>query len=93
MRAVCFDLGGVLIQIHHTWDEALAASGVKPASSLDEIGPLADLAQFGEFQRGSIASEEYLAALAEHLGGTSAAEALAVHRAVTRDAYPGVEPR
>lgn len=91
MRAVCFDLGGVLIQIHHTWDEALAASGAKAASPRDEIGPLAGLAEFGEFQRGRIARGEYLSALGEHLGGLPRAEALAVHEAILREPYSGAD--
>ncbi len=90
-QAVCFDLGGVLIQIHHTWDEALAASGVIPANPRDGIGRLDGMSEFGEFQRGGITAEEYLKALAKHLGGMSSSKALAVHEAILREPYPGAD--
>ncbi|MCH7945127.1 MAG: HAD family hydrolase [Armatimonadetes bacterium] len=90
-QAVCFDLGGVLIQIHHTWDAALAASGVRPGCPRDEIGPLGGFSLFGQFQRGEATLDEYLPALAEHLGGMTDAQALSVHQAILRDPYPGAD--
>ncbi|MCH8979239.1 MAG: HAD family hydrolase [Armatimonadetes bacterium] len=90
-RAVCFDLGGVLIQIHEAWDGALAASGVRPALARAEIGSLGGFSLFDRFQRGEATLDEYLPALAEHLGGMTDAQALSVHQAILRDPYPGAD--
>jgi putative hydrolase of the HAD superfamily len=87
IRAVAFDLGGVLIQIHHEWQGAVAASGANSKAS----GPLGGFVDFDLYQRGDVSDEQFLASLDRFLETSDVALARAVHMAVLRDAYPGVD--
>ena len=87
-RAVCFDLGGVLIQIHHTWDGAVKAARVSEARA--DIGPLGGFETFEQYQDGRVGREEYLDSLRDYLGVSSVDEAHKVHMAILREPYPGV---
>lgn len=88
-RAVCFDLGGVLIQIHHTWDDAIEASGVQ--FSRADIGPLGGFETFEQYQDGQIDRSAYLTDLKLYLGVGSVEDAHKVHMAITRETYPGID--
>lgn len=84
-QAACFDLGGVLIRIHHTWRGALRAAGLE--SSGDSV-PLGGFPEFDRYQNGDVGHDEYFSALSRYLGvGTD--EAVRVHMAVLREEYPG----
>ncbi|MEX2243230.1 MAG: HAD family hydrolase [Fimbriimonadaceae bacterium] len=89
VKAVCFDLGGVLIRIHHDWAGALRAAGL-PVSADRDYGRLGGFAEFDLYQGGEIGTEEYLAALAKFLQVTDTAKAMRAHMAILRDEYPGV---
>ncbi len=41
IQLVCFDVGGVVVRICHTWAEGCAAAGITPRnlSLWDETGP------------------------------------------------------
>jgi len=88
VKAVCFDLGGVLVQIHHNWEEALAAAGLDALCAPGIIRPLPDFEAIELFQMARISEDEYLLELSKHLN-TTPAEAKRVHMTVLRDAYPG----
>jgi HAD superfamily hydrolase (TIGR01509 family) len=85
-RAVCFDIGGVLIRIHHEWSGALRAAGV--ACDRD-LGPLGGFNEFEGYQAGSILESKYIKALAIHLD-VDQRVAMDVHMAILREEYEGV---
>ena len=89
VKAVCFDLGGVLIRIHHDWVGALRAAGISVSEDCG-YGTLGGFAEFDLYQGGEIGTEEYLAALVEFLQVTDTAMAMRAHIAILRDEYPGV---
>jgi FMN phosphatase YigB (HAD superfamily) len=83
--AVCFDLGGVLIRIHHEWSGALRAAGL--ACDRD-LGPLGGFAEFDGYQAGSVLEGEYINALASYLD-IDPLRAMDVHMAILREEYDG----
>lgn len=87
IRAVCFDLGGVLIRIHPSWEGATSAAGVESVT----CGPLGGFAAFERYQEGAVADAEYFRALQEFLGVSTLQNAEQVHMAILREAYPGTE--
>jgi FMN phosphatase YigB (HAD superfamily) len=84
VRAVAFDLGGVLIQIHHEWQGATAAAGLKCQAS----GPLGGFPEFDEYQMGAIDDDRFLSSLCDFLSAERD-DAKKVHMAVLREAYRG----
>lgn len=88
IRVVCFDLGGVLLQINHEWRGAAQAAGVAFANS--EAGRLIDFKAIDLYQGGDMSFADYLDQLAGYLGVDSLADAEAVHMAILRNEYPGV---
>ena len=86
---ICFDIGGVLVKICQSWQEALAVASVpgilppEPKLSLSVTTPLT------QYQDGKIDFDGYLAKMGVYLG-CSPAEAARVHRAILIDEYPGV---
>lgn len=89
MRVVCFDLGGVLVEINHRWKGALLDAGFPPEIAGAFDVPLTDFGPFNEYQKGRIDLQGYLAALGAYFATTSA-RALDVHNAILRQTYPGV---
>ncbi|MCW5936569.1 MAG: HAD-IA family hydrolase [Fimbriimonadaceae bacterium] len=88
IKAVVFDLGGVMARICQTWDEALAAAGLPvPAAPL---GRLQDFAGFDEYQAGLLDEAAYLAALTAYLG-VAPEEAKAAHCHILVEPYPGTD--
>lgn len=89
MRVVCFDLGGVLVEINHHWKGALLDAGF-PEEVADRFDvPLVDLEPFNDYQKGRLSLDDYLSELARFLG-SSTERALAAHNAILRTAYPGI---
>jgi len=92
IRLVCFDLGGVLLRICRTWDEACARAGV----------PVRERALQGEamnereravidYQTGRASRDEFARALSRVFGGVySPDEVKRVHAAWVIDEYEGV---
>jgi len=89
VRVVCFDLGGVLVEINHTWKGALLDAGLSEIADQHDR-PLTDFKLFNEYQKGSVSLEDYLADLSHRFGGITQEQALATHNAILRCAYPGI---
>jgi HAD superfamily hydrolase (TIGR01509 family) len=85
VRAVCFDLGGVLVQINRNWEDALAAAGIRS----EAFGILTSLPELEQFQMEAITLDEYLEALGVHLKLDSVEDALRVHNLILKEPYPG----
>jgi FMN phosphatase YigB (HAD superfamily) len=82
---VCFDLGGVLLQIGHSWNEACAVAGVPEPDGrvgLNSFEPLV------RYQAKQMDEDAYLAALGEWLG-IGLPEARTVHESIILGDYPG----
>ncbi len=90
MHVVCFDLGGVLVEINHHWKGALLDAGVplERAASFDV--PLTDFEPFNAYQKGEIDLDSYLLTLESYFGGDIKGLGLAAHNAILRTAYPGI---
>lgn len=93
-RIACFDLGGVLVRICRTWEEACARAGVE-VRQMDRFREPALSARrkdiHDRYQRGEIGCEEHFTELTRATGGLySAEEVRAVHDAWTLEDYPGV---
>ena len=62
MRTVFFDLGGVLIRIARSWDEAARKAGLDPGARSDSSGSLVrPTGNQADLQRGLVTYEEFLA--------------------------------
>lgn len=90
MRWVCFDVGGVLVEINHNWKGAMLDAELSEEVAERFDHPLVELAAFNEFQRGVICFSDYCVALGAHLGGIDPDAAQKVHTAILRVAYPGI---
>jgi putative hydrolase of the HAD superfamily len=80
IRAVVFDLGGVIVDIRHTWLEAIAAAGVTAANS--NPGRLGETAFLDDYNAGALSLHEDLELLAEFLGLEKPQDALEAHQAI-----------
>lgn len=90
-RLAVFDLGGVVVRICRTWDEACAAAGVSARPARDPAAHGHLLAPVVRaHQRGEIACDGYAAELAGILGGIGADEVRRVHDAWILGDYPGI---
>ena len=89
MRVVCFDLGGVLVEINHTWKGALLDAGF-PEIAGQHDRPLTDFELFNAYQKGSVSLGDYLDDLSMRFGGIEVSRAESVHNAILRSAYPGI---
>lgn len=88
VRAVCFDVGGVLIRITHHWRTAAEQAGIRLGSGVSPEAMLADAPHFEAYQRGEVTDGQYLDALASFLGGISTEDALRVHNHIMLEPYP-----
>ncbi len=87
---MCFDLGGVLVEICRSWHEACGAAGLEirqmPAAFERERSALAD-----RYQLGHLDDAEYYAQVSEATHGAYARDEIeAIHHAWTRSEYPGI---
>lgn len=90
MRVVCFDLGGVLVEINHHWKGALLDAGF-PSEVADQFDfPLVELEPFNEYQKGNLSLDTYLDVLSEFIKDPDRSRALTAHNAILRTAYPGI---
>jgi FMN phosphatase YigB (HAD superfamily) len=87
-RVVCFDIGGVLVRIVKSWDEAVAAAGL--SNSKNPAGPFHHFHALDPYQKGDLELDAYLGHLAEHLCLETGDDALAVHNGILVEEYPGV---
>ena len=92
IRIVCFDLGGVLVRICRSFEEATLASGMPlrrlptDPATLERQRTLVDLHQRGELH--AAAFHEALSAAIDRLYAPQ--EIAAIHAAVLQGEYPGV---
>ena len=90
-RLAVFDLGGVVVRICRTWDEACAAAGVSARPARDPAAHGHLLAPVVRaHQRGELGCDDYAARLAGILGGIGADEVRRVHDAWILGDYPGI---
>lgn len=81
---ICFDFGGVLVEILHTWDEILKTVEIEKSQT---FGRLADCPILDRFQEGVTTYGEYLRELAEKLE-IKTEEAHKVHEGIILREYP-----
>ncbi len=93
-RLICFDLGGVLIQICRSWEEGCQAAGLEadrgwaPSMSGGRHHEIV-----WNYTTGVIETEAFFVELESLAQGMySADDFRRIHRAWTRDEYPGVTP-
>jgi FMN phosphatase YigB (HAD superfamily) len=88
-RLVCFDLGGVLVRIHHTWDDARRGAGVPilAESPGEEAARRALTVKLGT---GRITVDAWADGVSQALCGAYApADLVRVHHAICLVEYPG----
>jgi FMN phosphatase YigB (HAD superfamily) len=84
---VCFDLGAVLVQIAHTWQDAARIANVTIPASIPNPWPRAANPDLHAFEAGEITYEIFIARLAVTLG-ISENDARAVQASVLNGEYP-----
>ncbi|HBS28575.1 MAG TPA: hypothetical protein DEB06_03790 [Phycisphaerales bacterium] len=95
VRVVCFDLGGVVVRICRSWEEACAGAGV-PVRAPERLAR-PDLAErrralVRRYETGGMSCAEYWAALAGATGGAYTPEEVErVHLAWILEDYPQME--
>lgn len=92
-RVVCFDLGGVLVRICRSWDEACGQARL-PSRNADWLASEECLTRRREasdrYQLGQLDCSAYYEVLSQALRGAySAREVESIHSAWTLDEYPG----
>lgn len=90
-RVVCFDLGGVLIRICRSFEEAALAAGI-PLRVLDDPGHIAPRRRslVARHQRGELSADAFHRALSELLDGAYTPQEIArIHEAILIDEYAG----
>jgi putative hydrolase of the HAD superfamily len=92
-HVVCFDLGGVLVRICRSWDEACVQAQL-PYRTPELLGSEAyrlrrrDVVE--RYQRGALVCEAYYAELSDAVGGAyTTAEVEQIHAVWTLQEYPG----
>jgi glucose-1-phosphatase len=90
IRAVCFDVGGVLIRISFRWADVAVRLGVSLPKSVSPDALLIDTDFFNDYQDGSMPDDVYLGHLSAYLE-TDPQTARRVHNAILVEPYPGVD--
>jgi FMN phosphatase YigB (HAD superfamily) len=88
LPVICFDVGGVLAQICHFWDDACKKAGVGTIPAGGPYG-LNDFEPMIRYQAGQLPQEVFLEQLADWVGVDSVDNAKKVHAAILLDDYPG----
>jgi len=92
-RVVCFDLGGVLVRICRSWDQACTQAQLpyrSPDLMATEAWKLRRKQVVDRYQLGSLSAASYHEELSRALDGLySAAEVERIHEAWTLKEYPG----
>lgn len=89
VRLVVFDIGGVMIQICHSWSEAMETAGI--SGGIPDPDRLSQSPFLDDYQDGSISVEEYFRILGGHCG-ISPEQAREVHLSILRAEYPNLIP-
>ena len=89
-HAVIFDLGGVVVRIAQTWQQALTAAGLTAPLLSQPAVLLTDFAPFNQYQATTLTLDEYIRDLAVFLAITKD-EALQTHLSILREMYEGMD--
>jgi FMN phosphatase YigB (HAD superfamily) len=93
VRVVCFDLGGVLVRICRSWDQACGQLGLpyrSPEQLATEAWRMRRKAVVDRYQLGGLSAAAYHEELSRALEGLySPAEVERIHDAWTLEEYPG----
>lgn len=90
IRAVCFDLGGVVARISYHWAEMLQRNGFPVPEHILPDHDLHYMPVFEAYQTGDVSTEQYFEVLADYLGRLSTSQAEQVHRNMLIEPFPGV---
>lgn len=90
-RLACFDLGGVLVRIAMTWNEACHFAGIDVrVSPAGEAGEALRREFASRLERGHISLDQWADGVSRALEGTYTPDELKhVHHAITRAEHPG----
>ncbi len=93
VRLVCFDLGGVIIRICHTWAEGCAAAGLPDRLTGQPSGVRREMERWnGIYELGGLSAGEFFRGCSESIGGLYSPEELRrIHVAWLLGEYPGME--
>jgi len=92
IELVCFDLGGVLLRIADSWDDAIQRVGLLDAIPNNRFHHQASFHDtHHRFERGEIDSTDYTRRVAA-LAGLSPSHVLAILDAWLVEPYPGIDP-
>jgi FMN phosphatase YigB (HAD superfamily) len=89
IKAICFDLGGVLVEIHHFWKEILERAGVEAQCVPHPLMRLGDLSSLESYQEGELSFSDYLDDLTDQFGLSSRRDARSVHDAIIVGQFSG----
>jgi len=90
-KVVCFDLGGVLVEICRDWLQACQVAGLEPRPVPPDFDRQRSAAG-ADHQLGRMSDEDYYARVSEASAKSyDAAEVARVHHAWTLGEYPGVD--
>lgn len=89
IRAVCFDLGGVVARISYHWAEMLERCGLPVPPNIDRQDDLHCMPTFDAYQAGELTTEEYFHHLAQYMS-ISVGDAERVHCSMLIEPFPGV---
>lgn len=90
IRAVCFDLGGVVARISYHWAEMLTRAGYPVPAYISPTDLVTAMPEFEPFQDGAISLDEYLERLGAYFGGLTPEEGLRIHNSMLVEPFPGV---
>jgi epoxide hydrolase-like predicted phosphatase len=92
VRVVCFDLGGVVIRICRSFEEAALQAGVRLRHAPDEVAVFREVRRLVELhQIGRMGAADFHRAMSDAFDRRYAADEIArIHRAITRDEYDGI---
>lgn len=94
VRIVVFDLGGVVVRICRSWEEACRRAGIpirEPERFVDDALRQRRKAITAEYMRGKMACEEYFGAISDATDGLySADEVRQIHDIWLIEDYPGI---
>lgn len=85
-KIVCFDLGGVMVQIAGTWKQAAVNAGL---TAEVKATAFSDIGFFDRFQAGAVSQGDYLEALSGALG-IDATLCASAHNGIIQAEYPGI---
>ncbi len=92
VRIVCFDLGGVLVRICRSWEEACARAGIDVRDGYRDSAHAEDRRRIVElYEVGGVKTNEYYERISHSISGLYAPEEVRkVHLAWLHGEYPGV---